>query len=277
MNVTLTGASGRLGSETCRLLVEQGHSVRAVDRQERADLPVRVEPADLLERDRCYQVLAGAEAVVHLANHPRYWPGADAQRVFNENVAMNMNVFEAAHDLGVKKIVFASSVQVITGHYTGPTSAAPPPACLPLDGNAPADPGNPYALSKYVGEQMLAYFARLGTPSAVAIRFPALIRPEDVPEIRRRVCRFDPRDGFAWLFFSDAARLLSAVLQSSLPGFRVYLPAARTNGSGKPAADAVRTFYRGVPLRCPLEQMDCLVDISAITRETGWTPQLNEL
>jgi len=276
MNVTLTGASGHLGSVVCRWLVEHGYHVRAVDRRDGADLPVRLELVDVLDPVRCYRVLDGADALVHLANHPGYRPGENEQRIFNENVSMNMNLFQAARETGVKKIVFASSVQVISGLRYGPSSNALPPPYLPFDGSTPPRPGNPYALSKHVSEQMLAYFVRAGIPTGVAIRYPGLIAPKSRPHRRGTTASCAP-EGFAWLMTSDAAALVEAVLRSSVTGFRIYFPAARGNGAGKPVADVVREFYDGVPLRQPMEQIESLVDISAITQETGWVPQVNEL
>ena len=68
MNVTLTGAAGRVGSAVCRHLVTAGHTVKAVDRTYRKDLPVAVKLLDLLRREDAYEALEGAEFLVHLAN-----------------------------------------------------------------------------------------------------------------------------------------------------------------------------------------------------------------
>lgn len=68
MKVTVTGAAGRIGAAVCRELARAGHAVRAVDKVVRRDLPVPVEPVELLNREACYAVLDGAEAVVHVAD-----------------------------------------------------------------------------------------------------------------------------------------------------------------------------------------------------------------
>jgi len=227
----------------CRSLAEAGHTVRATDKQFRADLPVRVEIADLLDGPACYRLLEGVEAVVHLRNHSAF-RGRDAQRVFNENMAMNMNIFQAAAEVGAKKIIFASSVQVISGKHGGHESQADGLPYLPLDGDVPPDPGNPYALSKQLGELMLAYFARHAGIVGVAIRLP-------------------------WL--------VEAVLRAPLTGFRVYFPASRENRLGQSSAEVIRKHFADTPLRRPLEQIDSLVDLSDIERETGWLPKFSTL
>ena len=114
MHVTITGASGRLGSEVVKQLVTEGHEVTATDKSWRGDLPVKIHVADLLQVTSLYNILEGSEAVIHLGNHPSYW-GREGQRIFNENTQMNMNVFQVSKEVGVKRILFASSIQCISG------------------------------------------------------------------------------------------------------------------------------------------------------------------
>ncbi len=274
MRITLTGASGRLGSHACRALVEGGHTVRATDRVIRGELPVKLEVADLRDREAAYALLDGADAVVHLANHPGF-RGLDAQTGFLDNVSVNMNVFQAAAELKVKQIVFASTVQVITGEPLTedlPTSSLP---YLPLDGAVPPNPGNAYALSKRVTEEMLEYFERSAKVSCVAIRFPYLFDEKILAWLKSQHGLHGPsrNEGFAFLHVKDAASLLEATVRSPLPGYRVYFPASSENVLGKPVADVIREFYAETPLRCPLEQIASLVDTSAIERETGLKPR----
>ncbi len=279
MKVLLTGARGGLGFPVCRHLVEAGHDVRAVDKEYRAQLPVRLEVVDLLHRETCYRLTEGMDTVVHLANHPRD-TGHDAQRLFNENVTMNMNLFQAAAATGVKQIVFASSIQVIAARDPQQSNQPPElPPYLPLDGDLPANPGNPYALSKHVSEQMLRYYHHVYGVHTVAIRFPVILRPEWASYYikKHRWINADPQEGFAFLMSQDAASLIGAILRAHPPGFRIYLPAARCPGSPKPLPELVREFYADVPQRQPVEALGSLVDISAITRDTGWSPQFNEL
>jgi nucleoside-diphosphate-sugar epimerase len=265
MKLVLTGAAGKLGTIVYRHLLDAGHTVRATDRKP-GSLPVEV--ADLLEPTAAYRLLDGAEALVHLANHPHF-RGTDGQRVFNENVTMNMNVFQAAREVGVKKIVFSSSVQVISGG---------PPPYVPFDGAMPAQPGNPYALSKQVSETMLAYFARTAGMDCVALRFPWIVNAEAIAHARQHG-RWDsrnPHEGFSYVHADDAAALIQAVLGAKLPGYRCYFPTARASGLRQPVADVIREHYAGIPLKRPLDQIESLVDLSTITHETGWSPQFND-
>jgi len=273
MKVTLTGASGRLGGYTCRTLVERGHVVRATDKVVGGDLPVKVQVADLLNREVCYDLLDGADAVIHLGNHTHY-RGYDAQTVFNENVTMNMNVFQAAADLKVKQIVFASSIHVISNEPSHRDPAANSPPYLPLDSAAPPKPGNVYGLSKQVSEVMLDYFARCCGMSCVAVRFPYLMDDRALQRVKAREWQGAIREeAFSFLHYQDAALLLEAILRANLPAFRAYFAASPDNTLFKPAAEVIRRHFADVPLRKPLDQIASLVDISIIEQETGWTPK----
>jgi UDP-glucose 4-epimerase len=223
MKVTITGATGKLGIHVCRTLVNAGHSVRATDKMHRRQMPVELELADLLDRDACYRLVTATDAVVHLANYSDMVI-SDAQKLFNENVAMNMNVFQAARETGVRHIVFSSSIQVLGNHRSSDPDSR---ACVPylsLDGDAIANPGNVYALSKLMGEIMLQYFARAHM-NCVAIRYPWLIEPAKHDFDKRRTGRAKKvnRD-FSYLSFTDAADLVAEILGSPLPGFRIYMP-----------------------------------------------------
>lgn len=272
MKVTVTGAAGKLGIHVYRGLVNAGYSVRATDKISRRHGPVKVELADLLDREVCYHLVAASDAVVHLANYSDMVI-SDAQKLFNENVAMNMNVFHAALRSGVSRIIFASSIQVLGGHglASGDPSDAVP--YLPLDGDAPANPRNAYALSKQVGEILLEYVSRQSQISCVAIRYPWLIEQARHAFSRKTRAQASHLEGvFSYLSFTDAASLVLAILRNPLPGFRIYLPAHPKPRRTESPADLIREYYPGVPLRRPLEEIESLVDISRIQNETGWSP-----
>ena len=273
--VIVTGAAGRLGRVAAEVLAERGWRVLGTDARQAEEGPA-VHVLDLVQTQAVHDWIAGsgAEAIVHLGNHPAPRPSVGEARLYNENVAMNMNVFQAAHDLGIVKIVFASTIQVIASQMLRDRGMPLPVkvAYLPLDGDTPPRPGNSYGLSKLASEQMLDYFAELGPLEAVSLRFPAL--PLDAPSLRRRDKGVTPDkigQAFAWLTRRDAARLIAAILETELPGHRRYLPAAAVPSTSEPMAELLERYYADVPRRA--EPVERLVDISRIEAETGWTPQ----
>jgi len=277
--VLVTGATGRLGTAVCKVLLERGHDVRATDQRFAAGFPVRVELGDLRDEWFAYRVIEGCDTVVHLANHPNAFVGPSAQRILAENVTINANVFLASVHLEVGCLVFSSSIQVMLRTQAWHREAPYAIPYLPLDGEAPADPGtNPYALSKEFAERMLRIQADANPGlSATALRLPML-----APErwLERMTAR--PRVPQEWLNFGecltflqhpDGAELVAAVIERRLPGYRQYFPAASIELLNRPVADLIRQHYAHVPLHRPIEQVDGLVDLSAVTREVGWTPQ----
>jgi nucleoside-diphosphate-sugar epimerase len=282
MKLLVTGASGYLGTKLCQFILQRGgHEVRASDISVRREHPCRVEVASLLERERCYGLCEDIEGIIHLGNHNNAWRGT-AQQVYGENVTMNMNLFQAAVEQGVGKVVFASSIQVIAGRLTLADNKPSELAYLPVDSETPANPGNSYALSKRTGELMLEYFHYVHGLDSVALRlpstqhaFPSYYRdgidgtpfPEAFPRgfsLDEAMTMLDPRDAF---------ELMLRCLEQELPGARRYLPASpKPLFSNLPVPEIVERYYPEVPLRQPREAMGALCDVSRITEETGWRP-----
>jgi len=271
MRVLLTGANGRLGIYVQEELLAAGHDLLSVDLRRRGDEAAPVRVVDLLDRSVGYQITEGVDAVVHLGNHPD-GGRIDAQRTYVENVSMNAHVFQAAAEQGVRKLIFASSVQAIAGSRRGDAPSVL--SYLPMDGDQPACPTNTYGLSKQTGEIMCAYYARNYAMQCIAIRFPWMAVAEEVRRQHPRAERPAPYDqGFHCLHYRDAARLIVATLAADLPGYRCYLPSAPGNRTEYAAAELHRRFFADVPLRDGVDELEDLVDIARITAETGWRPQ----
>lgn len=268
MKVVVTGGAGKLGRRVCQSLVEAGDDVRAVDAVYGAGLPCPQTVANLLDSERCYEWMEGADSVVHLGNIPNISRGTP-QRVYSDNCRMNVNVFQAACDLGVSKLVFASSVQAIGGVDGGKSGSRPISLELPLDGTESARPQNVYGLSKLAGENLLAALAEASNIEAVAIRFPCLVHEGGS---LRHLSQGDPTRWLHLSFFNAAALVVSC-LHTSLPGFRIFTPAETENFSGWAPEECLRHFGYDGPLRKPLAEISSLVDVSPITRATGWVPR----
>jgi len=284
--VLVTGAAGRLGQAVVTALCEAGFDVVAADMTYNRDLPVRTQLLDLRDALSVYRIIDGCQAVAHLANHPSPYAGPSPQQLYAENVAMDMNVFQAAVDVGARNIVFASSVQVFAGDRYGDDAEQIPSVLpyIPLDGDLPTCPRNSYALSKEAGEAQLRYFVALDPGlSCTSLRFPSLINERWLQFLRTRGRprhhfhsreRFgSPDEGFSYLTTGDAGRLVQAILEKQGPGYHQYLPATSDAFAQTPAADLVPRFWPGVERRAPVEQMKSTIDISKITETLGWEPK----
>ena len=128
MKVALTGASGFLGPQLVRRLLEKGHAVHVLARDvERAlkGLPAGVsgavfDAATPLSKD----ALGGADAVVHLAGEPvaQRWTESARQRIHDSRVVGTRLLVEAMRAAGtVRHFVSASAI----GYYGGDRGAEP--------------------------------------------------------------------------------------------------------------------------------------------------------
>jgi NAD+ dependent glucose-6-phosphate dehydrogenase len=113
----ITGASGVIGKVLVRNLAES-YDVYSVD-QNLTAVPGRLFKADLSDYEQIASVISAISElriIVHLAADAN--PAADWQSVLKNNIIATRNLFEAAKEKRVKKIVFASSNHV-TGAYEG--------------------------------------------------------------------------------------------------------------------------------------------------------------
>jgi nucleoside-diphosphate-sugar epimerase len=277
MKVLVTGAAGRLGSVVCDELSRQGYDVLGTDQRLAAGLKVPLRLADLRQELAVYPLLEGRDAVVHLGNHASLHGAVTPATVLTENVAMNSNVFQAASDLGVKRIVFASSLQAMVrlddGRQTSPPYTLP---YFPLDGLAPANPGhNFYGLSKEFGERTLQLLAqRWPERCYTALRFPMLAGEQFLKRIAEPVARsaLNWGEGLTYLPFADAAALVALVLQRQQPGYHQYFPAQALEVRGLTAAQLIDEFFPETPRRPPRAEIERLVDLGALEADLGFRP-----
>jgi nucleoside-diphosphate-sugar epimerase len=278
--VLVTGATGHLGTAVCTALLEHGHQVRATDLRYAANHPVRVELGDLRDELFAYRIVDGCDAVVHLGNHPNAFVGLSPQRIFAENTAMNAHVFWAGYHLGTTCLIFASSIQVMLRSPGGRRDQPYHFPYLPLDGEAPADPGlNSYAASKDVAERLLQLLAQdKPTLSATSLRFPMLPRQfwvnnlESAPTLVPGMINLG--DAMIHLQLPDAGELVARVVEQRRPGYHQYLPGSSITLRNWTMPEFVARYYPHVQLRRPVDEITDLADGSALLRDFSFTPRL---
>jgi len=277
MKVLVTGATGRLGSVVCQELARLGHDVLGTD-QRFGPLDVALRLADLREPMAIYPLLEGRDALVHLGNIPNLSMGTSPQAVLGENTSINANVFRAAVDLGVARIVFASSLQAMIALDEGRPAEAPYTIpYFPLDGDAPANPGNNfYGLSKEFGERTLQLLSSTNPRLAcTSLRFPMLAADWFKKRLQQPLTPsgLNLGEALTYLEIEDAAALVGLVLTHQKPGYHQYFPARAVEVEGMTAGEVIRELFPQTPLRRPPEAIASLVDISALERDFGFRPR----
>ena len=284
MRILVTGAAGNIGSATVQALVEADHDVVATDIQYRRGLATRLHLADLCDANAVYGLMEGCEAVLHMGNHPSPFSVRPAHRLLSENNTMNAHVFAAARDIGVKRVVFVSSVQACAKVPPTPYWRIEPQRCvfpyLPLDGALPAHPGmNMYAMSKVFAEQYLETWAAEDTDmSLVAIRLPYVHRGE-IKLGRNYFGPLSPEDhrlheALCYLPLADASSVLHACVENAGPGYHQFFAARSAGVAGMRPSEIAAEYLPHIPIRSDLDELGELVDLRALREAVGWSPSV---
>lgn len=276
MRILVTGAGGLIGSHLVQALAQTEHQVIALDRRINPQRPgaEHVQVCDVTQMDALLPHCQGVDVIVHLPI--RYiWTNPDLTEGLLGNLALDATVMEAGQRAGVPRFIYASSVHAINATSPQRQVLDNVPAYLPLDGNMPYCPGNPYGLSKCVGEQALRLLhLNTGLPS-VSFRLPYVLTESTFEHIRNGTMQVEPStSGFAWaaLHVRDTVTLLHRAIDCPLDGCRRYFPAGYMTALGLSAQDTIRRHLPHVPLRMPLEQIESIADLRPLRKDLQWEP-----
>lgn len=199
--VLVTGSAGAIGNAVCVALQERGHIVRGADIRPTPNVS-DVVTGDLAEKDVVYRAVEGMETVIHLA---AYVSNAElVETLLRPNVISPYYVCEAARELGVKRLVLASSVQVIEGF-------GHPGRSIGVDEGL--RPRNLYALTKAWGEMMGDMYAALYNLSVIHVRIGWLPRSQQQAEA---IARSEYAQNI-YLSYADAQRFFIRCVESEVP------------------------------------------------------------
>lgn len=269
MKVCVTGASGQAGRAVVRDLVEHGYDVAATDvAVTRADREAGVLQADLTDYGQAVEVLTGCDAVVHLANIPA--PGlATPATTFNQNITMNFNVFQAAAQVGLSRVVWASSETTLGLPFDVP------PRYAPVDEDHYPVPTSTYALSKVASETVATEIAKWSGIPFIALRFSNIMSPdwyEEFPEFWDKPLA---RKWNLWGYIDERDVALSCRLglTAGVTGSQSFIIAAADTVMTRPSADLMAEVYPGVELRGDVSGNTTLLSIDRARRVLGFEPE----
>jgi nucleoside-diphosphate-sugar epimerase len=184
----VTGCAGFIGSHLCDALLAAGHEVVGVDcfldyypreikernlASARSSKAFRFEEANLVDAPLT-ELLAGIDCVFHQAAQAgvRASWGRDFRIYDDNNVYATQRLLEAAKEVGLAKLVYASSSSVY-----GDTED------LPMRETAATRPVSPYGVTKLAGEHLTwLYWKNFGVPT-VALRYFTVYGPRHRPDM----------------------------------------------------------------------------------------------
>ena len=170
MKALVTGGAGFIGSHLAELLIANGHDVVVIDNLTSgrmrslngiaANPRFRFVNADIRDAATIGPAFSDTDWVFHLAGLADIVPSIEMpDQYFSTNVAGTFNVLEAARKAGVKRFLYAAS-----------SSSYGIPDTYPTPESAPIKPQYPYALTKYMGEELVLHWAQLYGLPAISLR-----------------------------------------------------------------------------------------------------------
>ena len=286
----VTGGAGFIGSHLVDRLLAQGRAVRVLDsfvvgrranlQQHDGNRRLDVVEADVADAKAVAAAMADVERVFHLAARADIVPSIqEPEAYFRSNVDGTFRMLEAARRHGIRRFIYVAS-----------SSCYGIPAVYPTPETAPADPRYPYALTKYLGEQLVLHWAQVYRLPAVSVRLFNVYGPRARTSgtygavfgvFLAQLLAGQPltivgngeqtRD---FTFVSDVVDALTVLAESDKTN-KVY-----NVGSGRPASvnELVRLLGSPPSVHIPKRpgEPDCTwADISKIGREFAWQPKIS--
>jgi NAD+ dependent glucose-6-phosphate dehydrogenase len=198
LKVVVTGAAGAIG----RLIVARlagRWDILATDMAPGAG----IDRLDVTDMDRCLERFRGADVVLHLAANSS--PEASWEALRGPNVEGAYVVAAAAREVGVPRLVLASSQQGVNGY----------PATRQRRAEDAPRPQNLYGATKAWVEALGSWVALTSDTSVIALRigYFAAQPPTDTEAT--------PRNLSAWLSHDDCVRLIQAAVECERTGLTV--------------------------------------------------------
>ena len=281
----VTGGAGFIGSHTVDALVDRGARVTVVDdlstgSRENVNpramfyamniADVRVE--DLLLRER-------PDIIYHFAFYVLVPRSVENPLLDLDSLAGSLRILRKARDLGVEKIIFASS-----GFLYGNTPE------LPAREDCPVDPVSPYVVVKYAIENYLRFFRSTYGIPYVALRYAAVYGPRQrtgaMADYIRRLAAGQQAEIWGdgnktrdYVYIEDVVdanlRALNVTVDHPSPVFNIGtgVETALNTIYGKIAALLHREAHPIYHPDRPGEQLRYCLDNSRARRELGWVPR----
>jgi len=281
MRALVTGGAGFIGSHLVDALLARGDDVSVVDdlssgRREQVPGDVPLHVVDIAE----IAVAMAAErpdVVFHLAAQVDVRKSvADPAHDARVNVASTASVLEAAHAVGVRRVLLASTGGALYGESVA----------LPTPEDSPIAPYSPYGASKAAAETYLALYTRLHGLSTMALRFGNVYGPRQDPHGDAGVIAIfagAAAEGRPVTVFGDGSQTRDYVYVADVvSGFLAAADSGATGeiniGTGvetsvRELAEAFGVEMRFVPARTGEVARSCL-DVSRAAELLGWRAEV---
>ena len=284
--VLVTGGAGFVGREVVFNLIKRGYAVTVLDKAEKpVDFKlVKYIKGDIQNAAKCVMASAGQDYIIHLAAKPRIPESfIDPDSYYENNVTGTKNMLTAAHAVGIRKFVYASSSSIY-GNNPAPHKPYHKP-----------DPLNYYAMTKLFGEHLCRQYKNMFDVNYNVLRFFTVYGPEQpgCDDKGLMIAKFArlAKDGEAltvhgdgeykrdYIHVSDVAEGIIASMESKVKS-EIFNLGTGTNISVNSVVDILRKEYPGLTVEHTEKPKgyasETLADISKAKKLLGWEPKVNQ-
>jgi len=168
-NLLVTGGAGFIGSHLVDALINNGNKITVIDNfstghsqnLDHLSKKIYLIESDISKPGNWQNSFKDVDCVYHLAALADIVPSIEnPDKYYQSNVNGTFNVLEACRKYKVKKIIYSAS-----------SSCYGIPDKYPTSENAEIQPQYPYALTKYLGEQLVLHWCQIYKLPAISLRF----------------------------------------------------------------------------------------------------------
>lgn len=222
MRILITGINGIIGTVLHKAL-KDNYDVYGLDREEPfSDRVLSADIADYNQLTNVIRQLSPLDAIIHLAGDPSV--NASWESVLNANIIGTRNIFEAARELQVPKVIYASSNHA-AGAYHGfepDMNTFTQPNTPKISPDDPVRPDSEYGVSKVFGEAIARYYSDRWDIQAICLRIGAVLSDDDPTQ--------DSQNRKIWLSHRDMVQLVEKSLATHVK-FGIYYGVSNNKGA----------------------------------------------
>jgi nucleoside-diphosphate-sugar epimerase len=176
MHIFITGATGYIGNKLVKKLADEGNVLHALCRNTETEVlkhpNIKIFKGDITDAASVQKAIEACEQVYHLAAYARVW-AKDPTTYYRLNVEGTKNVFDAAKNAGIKKIVFTSTAGVL-----GPSDKEP----VKEEDARIGEPFTEYEVSKTQAEALCHEYCNKYNMHIVIVNPPRVYGPGIITE-----------------------------------------------------------------------------------------------
>lgn len=166
--IVITGGSGFVGTNLCLTLEALGLEYRVIDKiRSPFCIGQRTDIASICDYEEIKKLISHDDIIVHLAAAGNVIESVKNPDIsFENNISGTFNLLKVCKDVGIRKLIFASTGGAIAGNNSGLVTE-----------NTPPNPISPYGASKASCEQLLAAFSASYNMKIHILRFANIYGP----------------------------------------------------------------------------------------------------